>query len=66
MHGFDGWPKYPQGQGFIAATSIMLEGYVKVPAVLDTVTTPSSSGWRNDSFALLSNSGNSSINITPL
>ncbi len=39
-----GSPKYPQGQGFIAAASINREGNVTDTAALAIVTMPSSSG----------------------
>ena len=41
-------------------------GYVTVPATRDTVTSPSSSGWRRTSSTSLRNSGSSSRNSTPL
>ena len=66
VHSFVGCPKYPQGQGFIAAIKSMFDGYVTVPEVLVIVTIPFSRGCLNDSFARRSNSGNSSRKIIPL
>ena len=44
-----GCPYQPHLQGFIAHTSMKRLGYVTVPAARDTVTTPSSMGWRSAS-----------------
>ena len=41
VHARVGWPKYPQGQGFIAATSMTEQGYVMEPLTREMVTTPS-------------------------
>src|SRR6266478_4924804 len=43
-HSRVGAPKYPQGQGFIAAASTKREGNVTDTAARDMVTAPSSSG----------------------
>src|SRR3990167_6857922 len=58
-------PAFPQGQGFMAATRIKLEGKTAVPLAREMETILSSSGWRKDSITLFSNSGNSSRNRTP-
>src|SRR5579884_3744917 len=50
----------------MAATNINSEGKVMLPAARDTVTFPSSSGWRITSKADLLNSGSSSRKSTPL
>ena len=50
----------------MAATSINLHGKETVPFTRETVTTPSSSGWRSVSMELRENSGSSSKNSTPL
>ena len=50
----------------MAATSINLHGKETVPFTRETVTTPSSSGWRSVSIELRENSGSSSKNSTPL
>ena len=60
IHRFNLLPIYPQGQGFIEATSVHDAGKENVPFARDTVMTPSSSGSRKDSITRLSNSGNSS------
>ena len=39
-----GCPKYPQGQGFMAHTSITLHGYVRAQAALEMVIFPFSIG----------------------
>jgi len=39
-------PKYPQGPGFIAATSMNSEGNVTLPAARATVTWPYLERWR--------------------
>lgn len=44
VHCFVGWPKKPHGHGFIAATTIMFDGYDIFPAARVIFTTPSSSG----------------------
>src|SRR4030095_16606172 len=59
-------PKYPHGQGFIAATSMNSEGKVTLPAARETVTFPSSIGCRITSSADRLNSGSSSRKRTPL
>ena len=61
-----GWPYQPQRQGFMAQTSMKRLGYTAVPAARDTVTIPSSSGWRRASRTSRRNSGSSSRNSTPL
>lgn len=43
-HGFSRSPKYPQGQGFVAARSWNLAGYVWLPRARETRISPSSSG----------------------
>ena len=53
------------GQGFIAATSMNSEGKVTLPAARETVTLPSSSGWRITSRVERLNSGSSSRKRTP-
>src|SRR3989344_2557654 len=58
-------PAFPQGQGFMAATNIKLDGKIAEPLAREIETMLSSSGWRSDSITLLSNSGNSSRNKTP-
>src|SRR3989344_4301374 len=58
-------PAFPQGQGFIAATNMKLEGKTAEPLAREIETILSSSGWRRDSITLFSNSGNSSRNKTP-
>ena len=50
----------------MAHTNMNRLGSVSDPEALVMVTTPSSSGWRRDSMADLSNSGSSSKNSTPL
>ena len=52
--------------GFIAATNIRFEGKFILPAALDIVTTPSSSGCLKTSKTRLLNSGSSSKKRTPL
>src|SRR5262249_16128931 len=44
-----GWPRWPQGQGFIAPTSVRRAGKVTDMAARAIVTTPSSSGCRRTS-----------------
>ena len=66
VHFLVGWPKKPQGQGFIAATRVNELGYVSEPATREIVTFPSSKGWRRASITSLLNSGSSSKNKTPL
>ena len=61
-----GWPYQPQRQGFMAQTSMKRLGYTAVPAARETVTTPSSSGWRSASRTSRWNSGSSSRKSTPL
>ncbi len=58
-------PAKPQGQGFIAATSISRAGYVTDVSRRLMVTSPSSSGWRRPSRAESLYSGNSSRKSTP-
>ena len=58
--------KYPQGQGFMAATSMKRAGKLSDMAARAMVTVPSSSGCRITSKTLRGNSGNSSRNSTPL
>src|SRR3989344_5688571 len=65
MHAFCLEPAFPQGQGFMAATKIKLEGKTAVPLARDMETILSSSGWRRDSITRFSNSGNSSRKSTP-
>ncbi len=65
-HRPEGWPRQPQRQGFIAATSIKRLGRRRAPAARVMVTSPSSMGWRRTSRASLENSGSSSKNSTPL
>ena len=59
-------PYQPHLQGFIAHTSMKFAGYVTLPATRDTVTSPSSRGWRRTSSTSLRNSGSSSKNSTEL
>ena len=61
---FDSSPRYPQGQGFIADTNINSQGKVTFPALLEIVTSPSSSGCLKTSKADLLNSGNSSTGMS--
>ena len=61
-----GSPYQPQGQGFMAQTSMNSHGKVCEPCTREMVTCPSSSGWRMDSMASRRNSGSSSRNSTPL
>ena len=61
-----GSPYQPQGQGFIAHTSMNWLGNVCEPCTREMVTCPSSSGWRMASTASRRNSGSSSRNSTPL
>src|SRR5882724_13170554 len=63
---FSGWPRWPQGQGFIAPTNISRAGNVTDIEARAIVTTPSSSGWRKTSRTWRRNSGNSSKKSTPL
>src|SRR3989338_7560372 len=65
MQAFCLLPVFPQGQGFIAATKIKLDGKMAEPLAREMETMLSSSGCRSDSITLLSNSGNSSKNKTP-
>src|SRR3989338_7510332 len=65
MQAFCLLPVFPQGQGFMAATRIKLEGKMAVPLAREIETILSSKGWRRDSITLFSNSGNSSKNKTP-
>lgn len=55
----------PHGQGLAAATSMIRAGKETAAAARETVTIPSSSGWRRASSASLENSGNSSRKRTP-
>ena len=66
MHFLVGWPKYPHGQGFIAAISMNEHGYVIEPDTLDMVTCLSSKGWRKISRAGRENSASSSRKSKPL
>jgi len=50
----------------MAATSMNSDGNVTLPAARDTVTLPSSTGWRITSKVERLNSGSSSRNRTPL
>ena len=59
-------PWYPQGQGFIAATNINLDGNTWVCLTLETDIFPSSIGCLNASKVFLLNSATSSKNNTPL
>jgi hypothetical protein len=52
-HSRVGSPKYPHGQGFIAAASMNREGKVTETAAREIVTAPSSSGWRITSKTFL-------------
>src|SRR3989338_10601949 len=65
-HSFLGSVYQPQGQGFIAHTSMNLDGKRVDLAARATVTQWSSRGWRSDSRTLRLNSGSSSRNRTPL
>ena len=56
---------FPQGQGFIAATSIKRAGKLIARWARATEIIPSSSGWRSASRTWRLNSGNSSRNKTP-
>ena len=58
-------PKYPQGHGFIEATSVKFAGNVSDDAAREIVTCLSSIGWRRTSSTLRSNSGSSSRKSTP-
>ncbi|OPY06194.1 MAG: hypothetical protein A4E67_01597 [Syntrophaceae bacterium PtaB.Bin038] len=58
--------RYPQGQGFMAATSMNRDGKVAVTTERVIVTCPSSRGCRRTSSTLRLNSGSSSRNSTPL
>ena len=55
----------PQGQGFVAATSMNREGYSITSRARATVTVKSSSGWRIASSACRPNSASSSRKRTP-
>ena len=55
----------PHLHGFIAATTIIRQGYCTVPLAREICTTPSSIGWRKTSNVSRGNSGNSSRNNTP-
>jgi len=59
------WEMATQPQGFIAATRMNRAGKSTWRAARDTVMCPESSGSRNASSTLRSNSGNSSRNNTP-
>ena len=61
-----GSPKYPQRQGFMAATIMKVQGKVTRPLARVMVTLPSSMGWRRPSVTCLGNSGSSSRKSTPL
>ena len=63
--GFDG-SLATQPHGFIAATNWKFAGKVVDPEARETVTSPSSSGWRSTSRTVRLNSGSSSRNRTPL
>jgi len=65
LHGRLGSVKYPHGQGFIAATSMIWAGNRSVECTRGIVTHPSSSGWRIISSVVRGNSGNSSRKSTP-
>ena len=58
-------PRYPQGQGFIAPTTVHAAGNVELPVRLDITTCLSSSGCLRASRASRENSGSSSRNKTP-
>jgi hypothetical protein len=58
-------PRKPQGQGFMAATSMKLAGNVVDVSARAMVTTPPSSGCRSTSRLPRLNSGSSSRNRTP-
>ena len=58
-------PRCPQGQGLAAKTSAKRAGNNTLVMARATVTSPSSSGWRNTSQAARENSGSSSRNSTP-
>jgi hypothetical protein len=66
LHSFLGSVKYPQGQGFIAATNINRAGKLNEKEARETRTRPSSMGWRRTSSTCLGNSGSSSKKSTPL
>src|SRR5271165_1407921 len=61
-----GSDRYPQGQGFMAATRMKSAGNVELFIARLMVTFPSSSGWRRTSSVLRLNSGISSRKSTPL
>jgi len=65
VHCLKGSPKYPQGQGFIAPTSMKLAGKLTLPWARLIVTTLSSSGWRSVSSKACPNSGSSSRKRIP-
>ena len=64
-HSFVGRLKNHKGRGFIVAVKINLAGKVKLPFTRETVTVPSSKGWRKLSKTSRLNSGNSSKIKTP-
>ena len=66
LHFRVGCPKYPQGQGFIAAITKQEQGYVTLIAALVRVIFPSSIGCLKSSLTSRLNSGSSSKNKTPL
>src|SRR5215211_2876576 len=58
-------PRCPQGQGLAAATRANRAGKRTEVMARETVTSPSSRGWRSASQAARENSGSSSRNRTP-
>ena len=66
MHCFSLSPRKPQGQGFIAPTSINFAGYFIEFLALEITISPSSRGCLKTSKTCLGNSTISSKNKTPL
>src|ERR1700731_2288438 len=60
-----GSPRWPQGQGFIAASSEKRAGKTSRARARTTLIEPSSSGWRRASSVSRRNSGSSSRKRTP-